>query len=195
MNDEPKRRGRPPKNHLQDDHHFKASDDLMSSDVFPLEEDESGKPVDEISVSEDIPEPVKAIVEAIEKTATIPVSEKIAEMESNVVTGEETPVTHSMAEHKRVLFVEPQSVEVAHGADQLNGWNLIDSDILIKLPPRNGLAVKVSETPSGAGVVVYWRRLRAFANATKRWQENGCWCSFHTGQKIDFEPKYWKDRF
>ncbi len=80
-------------------------------------------------------------------------------------------------------------------ADNLNGWHSIETDIVLKSPPRNGMAVKVSETPDSEGVVVFWKRLRAFANATKRWQETGAWCNFHTGQKIPFEPKYWKERY
>lgn len=76
-----------------------------------------------------------------------------------------------------------------------NGWNLIEEDISIKSPPRNGLPVRLSEKPEGDGILAFWKRLRAFANSTKRWQETGAWFDFHNGQQISFEPKYWKERF
>lgn len=60
--------------------------------------------------------------------------------------------------------------------------------------PRNGLPVKLTDDPEKEGVVAFWRKSRAFANATHRWEETGFWTDSVTSQIIDFKPLWWKDR-
>lgn len=171
MNDPQKGRGRPRK-HLEDEHHFRTSDDAVAAGAppAPAESDQAGElePQDSVTSAELIHETVventadySVIPDAISLPKESPVEEKI----------------HDLIEEAK-----------------LNGWRTMDSDIVINLPPRNGLPVKVSEN-TGDGVVAFWKRIRAFANPTKRWKESGAWYDFHTGQKIPFEPKYWKERY
>lgn len=171
MNEDIKRRGRPPKSHLQEEHHFRTSDDAAAAGAppAPAESDqadfESAEPIVEaVTVispgdgytSEPLYQPFPRNIES-------PIEEKI----------------HNLVEHRNTL----------------NGWHPLDTEIVLELPPRNGNPVRLSETPDSEGVIAFWKRERAFANATKRWQEHGVWRDFYTGMKIDFEPKYWKDRF
>lgn len=60
--------------------------------------------------------------------------------------------------------------------------------------PRNGSLIIVSETGKDLGEAVLWRRTRAFANATSRWEETGFFVSNRSGQKLSFTPKYWRVR-
>lgn len=108
----------------------------------------------------------------------------------------ESPVEdkiHVLMEQPRVYIAEPQKVEVSPVAQ--HGWKSINTEVVLELPPRNGIPVYLSETPEGDGVLVFWKRVRAFANSTKRWQETGIWVDHNTGAKVSFEPKYWRERF
>lgn len=187
MNEEIKRRGRPPKSHLQDEHHyqsavrtedvlaayeiFQASDDAVAAGAPPAaaESDQADASDEALSSDSASAEPIEAIVE----NPTLPMN----------AISTESPV-------------EEKIHELVAGQVNFNGWHpILESDMVINLPPRNGNPVRLSETPDSEGVIAFWKRERAFANATKRWQEHGVWRDFYTGMKIDFEPKYWKDRF
>lgn len=62
--------------------------------------------------------------------------------------------------------------------------------------PRNGIPLQLSETDDQEkGVIAYWRKTRAFANATHRWEETGFWTNTITGQNITFIPLFWKDQY
>jgi len=165
MSDE-RGRGRPKTKHLENEHHYRTSDDASAA----------GAPT---AAAE--PQSIEAMVE----NPTPPVS----------ATSTESPVEqkiHVLVEQQRVFLGEPQTIEIS----QLNGWHpIMESDTVINLPPRNGNPVRLAEKPDGEGVVAFWKKERAFANATKRWQEHGVWRDFYTGMKIDFEPKYWKERY
>lgn len=82
---------------------------------------------------------------------------------------------------------------VAESLVNLNGWQSLDAEVAVQIAPRNGMAVRLSETPDGDGVLGFWRRTRAFNG--KRYAETGKWIDFHTGTDISFQPKYWKERF
>lgn len=60
--------------------------------------------------------------------------------------------------------------------------------------PRNGFPIKLTDDISNPGTVAFWRKSRAFANATHRWEETGFWTDSATGKNIDFTPTHWKDR-
>lgn len=69
-----------------------------------------------------------------------------------------------------------------------HNWNPIQS------APRNGFPVKITDDIRKIGIVAFWRKSRAFANATHRWEETGFWTDSSTGRNIDFKPLWWKDR-
>ncbi len=73
------------------------------------------------------------------------------------------------------------------------GWNLLETEIVLKQPPRNGMPIFLSETGDGEGVLGFWKRTRAFNG--KRYEETGKWVDFQTGANIFFKPQYWKARF
>lgn len=62
----------------------------------------------------------------------------------------------------------------------------------IQSAPRNGLQVFVSATGADVGERVFWKRTRAFANATHRWEETGFFVDIITNVRVAFEPKYWR---
>lgn len=61
--------------------------------------------------------------------------------------------------------------------------------------PRNGVGCFVSEKPTGEGVLVFWKKTRAFANATHRWEDYGKFVDFLTGVDLNFKPLFYKPRF
>lgn len=64
----------------------------------------------------------------------------------------------------------------------------------INSAPRNGSLIMVSATGEDAGEAVLWRKTKAFANATHRWEETGFFISNRSGQQVSFIPKYWRAR-
>lgn len=70
-----------------------------------------------------------------------------------------------------------------------NKWYPIDS------ASRNGTPIYLSEDGSDNGILGYWKKIRAFANATKKWEETGKFYDFMTGFPLNFTPKYWRSRF
>lgn len=70
-----------------------------------------------------------------------------------------------------------------------NGFHSIDT------ASRNGTPIRLFDRPEGEGTIAHWKKTRAFANATKRWEETGKWIDFMTGATVDFVPKFWKERF
>jgi hypothetical protein len=182
MNDEKRRPGRPSTKHLQDDHHFKVAEEQESVAV-------AENPINVQSVEKEIGAP-NAFLESLDTTQQnvtfAEPSGQILELNSN---------DESAVEQQRVYLGENRIQNIEFSVIALNGWHPLDTEVVTETPPRNGIPVKVSESTEGDGIVVFWKRLRAFANATKRWQECGAWIDFHTGMKIAFEPKYWKERF
>jgi hypothetical protein len=80
---------------------------------------------------------------------------------------------------------EPDMNETA----KQNGWEPIET------VPHNGFPVRITDSPEKEGVIAFWRKSRAFANATHRWQETGFWTDSIAGTNINFVPKFWKDRY
>lgn len=67
-------------------------------------------------------------------------------------------------------------------------WNPMDT------AKRSGLPVFLSKDGKDFGTLAFWKRTRAFANPTKKWEITGKWMNFMTAQEIDFSPKYWRER-
>lgn len=65
----------------------------------------------------------------------------------------------------------------------------------ISTVPHNGFPVKLTDDVSKPGVICFWRKTRAFANATHRWETTGFWVDSETSQNIKFTPLWWKDRY
>lgn len=220
MTEEPKRRGRPPKSHLQDEHHFRTPDDAAAAGAPPAVAESGQADASDEALASDSASAViienkgtgydektainyisaqPPLVEAIVENPMQPLPEQSGFLEAALVPiaqpCEESPIEekiHVMVEQQRVFLGEPQSVEIS----QLNGWHPFENIMEGSKPPHNGMPVRLSETPDdNCAVMAFHKRVRAFANATKRWQEHGIWCDFHTGQKITFEPKYWKERY
>ncbi len=69
-----------------------------------------------------------------------------------------------------------------------NNWKPIET------VSRSGFPVKLTDDIEKPGVICFWRKSRAFANATHRWEETGFWTNSETGRNIEFIPTHWKDR-
>lgn len=199
MNEE-KRRGRPPKDHLRDEHHFRTSDEVAAAGAPPAaaESDQA-----DTSGSATMPHSMSAapIVEAIVENPTLVQSvEKVTGIPE--VPLESLGIIPSDAIYAgtniHTMNIESPIEEKIHqlvDSASLNGWHSIDTKIVLQMPPRNGMGVKLSETPEGDGVLALWKKTRKFANPTHRWEESGKWVDFHSGMDISFQPKYWKERF
>lgn len=204
MNEDIKRRSRPPKSHLHEDHHFRTSDDVAAavatpvvtesdqadtSDVAPATNSVSAEPIyggsgtghtATITVKD-------GVVEAIVENPIVP----LAEIES--VSQEDMPIVADATEIKESPIEE--KIHQLVDNTSLNGWHPIDTKIVLEMPPRNGMGVKLAENSNDKGILALWKKTRKFANATHRWQESGKWIDFHSGMDINFIPKYWKERF
>lgn len=95
----------------------------------------------------------------------------------NVVSGKEPS-----ADTAEITLDEPESTK---GTPE--GWFPIESAL------HNGLPIYVSDD-GVRQVLVFWKRTRAFANATHKWEERGKWCESVTGFDLPFEPKFWRPR-
>ena len=165
---EPRKGGRPRK-HLEDEHHFKTSDDAAAAGAPPAVAD-SGQ----ADASDGASAPDSASAELThEAVVENPTLEPV-----NVIS------TESPIEKK---------IRALSDAASLNGWHPIETDTVLNSPPRNGMAVRIAESIEDEGRLAYWKRTRAFNG--KRYAETGVWLDFHTSQKISFEPKYWRERF
>ena len=168
MNDQQTpRRGRQ-KKHPADDLHFKAESEIS----LQLEE------LHESDVVTDIPEenfsPAIEPVEPVEPEVQLPIVAP-------------SPVQEKIEELVEAAKVEPE---------QLNGWFLLKpDDHPSDLPPRNGMPLRLSLDVDSEGTLAFWKKTRAFANSTKKWETTGSWCNFLTGLPVDFTPKYWKSRY
>ena len=95
------------------------------------------------------------------------------------------------------VFGESPLEEKINELVELNGYNPLpdgDAPHTSLLPPRNGTPVLITDNPQKPGVTAFWKKTRAFANPTKKWQTTGIWCDYLTGVKVPFEPKYWRAR-
>jgi hypothetical protein len=62
----------------------------------------------------------------------------------------------------------------------------------INSAPRNGTLIIVSENGTDKGEIAFWKKTRAFANATHRWEETGFFVSNITNLPLSFKPKFWR---
>lgn len=198
MNEELHRRPGRPKKHPAEEFHFKTAEieqpsapPATSAIVEPAAEAEAGSEQSFTFPEEDAQEPAALPAEAVVENPTIALiaGENLSEAfaEPVLMLGSESPVEEKI--HELVEAAEPTD---------LNGWNPLpkcDAPHAILLPPRNGTPVRVSESTQGSGVTAFWKKTRAFANPTKKWETTGIWCDYLTGVKVPFTPKYWKDRY
>lgn len=190
------------KKHLKEEHHLKTSDD-SASEGAPSVADDS----DQTGASVELAQPFAsvAIQEAVVENPTQPtffpkeessivesgnISEQLNVNPTQSQLGSESPAEEKINElvkHK-ISYGPPENVD-------LRGWNILEGDIHpSSLPPRNGMPIRVSDSVNDSGVVVFWKKTRAFANPTKKWEITGKWCNFLTGVPISFEPRYWRER-
>jgi hypothetical protein len=78
--------------------------------------------------------------------------------------------------------------------ESFDGWHEI-GELSYTNPPRNGMPVYVCDAAKEKRTLVYWKKTRAFANATRTWELTGKWIDNMSGLAIDFTPKYWKERY
>ena len=172
------RRGRQRK-HLTDEHHFKADLGLETPD-------NDAAAVATPAVSEAGQEGAYGSVES--ETLSVPIVHEAVFEDVKESSGlfQESPV------EERIHALMEQQVE----SISLNGWRNLDTDCHpAEKPPLNGMPVRLSENTNDDGVVGFWKKTRAFANTTRKWESSGMWCNFNTGLPLTFEPKYWKDRY
>lgn len=210
MTEEPKRRGRQPKSHLQEDHHFRTSDDAAAAGAPPAPA-ESGQE----NVSDALPDagttasafsaPIhEAVVEnptlapyadIVLTSETISPTLVASSIESTPSAENVDTITNSSQPKESPI---EQKIHELVDAASLNGWHVLPTEIAPHpslLPPRNGMPVRLSETTDGEGILVFWKKTRKYANTTHRWEHSGKWCDFQTGLDINFIPKYWRERF
>lgn len=60
--------------------------------------------------------------------------------------------------------------------------------------PRNGTLIFVSSTGEDKGEMVFWKKTRAFANATHRWEDTGFFVNVVTNLRVVGDPKFWRMR-
>ena len=160
-------RGRPRK-HLQEEHHFRTSDETATAGAPPVADESDQADAGTVDI---VSNPTSA-----EHT-----SGGIGSGETATITVPESPI-----EEKIHQLVDNAS---------LNGWHPIDTEIVLEMPPRNGMPVRLSGSADGEIFLCIWKKTRKFANTTHRWQEGGKWVHFESGMDINFQPKYWKERF
>ena len=86
--------------------------------------------------------------------------------------------------------VEEQQPETRTTQEEVNryGYQSINS------APRNGTLIFVSETGADRGEIVFWKRTRAFANATHKWEETGFFVNSLTNLPLAYRPQFWRTR-
>jgi hypothetical protein len=171
--DEPTRFFRKPKKHPAEDLHLKVDD---ASDVLG-----------EAVVENPTVAPIAGEVESLGVITNDSLPQGLSEPSVTIVENTTISPKESPIEEK----IKQLAVRKSMG----EGWKSVDAQSVIELPPRNGMPVKLSQDGTDDGVIAFWKRTRAFANATKRWVETGAWYDFQTGARVAFEPRYWKERF
>ena len=101
-------------------------------------------------------------------------------MKKKNISNTYTPAVEHITVEKR-----PPEVE-----EKRNRYNYQDIDTV----PRSGAMVILSETGEDAGEAAFWKKTRAFANATHKWEETGFFVSNITSLPIVFKPKFWRMR-
>lgn len=205
MTEEPKRRGRPPKSHLSDEHHFRTLDDTVAAGAPPAavdsnQADASDEALASDSVSADliheavVENPMIALDVGLQEDSVMNSSITLSEyQDSGQLNVQNAGITGNLSQNQESPIEEKIHELVENSL--LNGWNIIEPDVVLNSPPRNGIPIRLSEEYNGEGVLAFWKKERAFANSTKRWEEHGVWRDFYTGMVISFKPKYWKERF
>jgi len=164
-----------PKKHPAADLHFQPAS--TEEPMVAVEENPTTAPSAEIQENPEVSTnsmhygDVQSDAQSVDMTTISPIEEKIQQ-----------------------LIEESRPVENVIDHIDENGWHIVDTEIVIQIPPRNGTPIRVSETVTGEGILAFWRRTRAFANATRRWSDSGKWVDFSTGLDLKFVPKYWKPR-
>lgn len=180
---EPRKAGRPRK-HLQDDHHFKTSD---VTDIEFLETSTDATTEGAPPVAADVDQAGAIVSEKELSTPAVPDEVAIDNPITDHVELPEPDITP-------VVSIEDSApVSVVRNVKSNNFWNSIDTEVVLKQPPRNGMPIYLSEIDGGEGILGFWKRTRAFNG--KRYEETGKWVDFQSGMSIPFQPNYWKERF
>lgn len=135
-----------------------------------------------------VPPPVDDILAFEDDLASLEIEDAFVPSSEpeEVETSEKVSEEPEVPEEKPKPVAEPPSEVLS---EAVGGWMPIASAL------RNGLPIRIAENPEGEGTLVFWKRTRAFANPTHRWQEIGKWTDFITGGDVAFIPQYWKPRF
>lgn len=136
------------------------------------------------------PAPQDLINESSESAVETPTTSSFGE-EVEAIPDDGFTFSNSMPDvsHISIKEIITEKTETGGNIISLNGWHPIETVI------HNGFPVKLTDDQNKEGVIAFWRKTRAFANATHRWQETGKWTDSTTGQNINFSPKFWKDRY
>lgn len=150
-------------------------------DAEAFEENIVHTPAGEIAQDNSEPEP-QPVVEGVADEVQV-LEESAGGFIEHVI---EIPVPHVSEDMARAALDYVTEVNTGY---PIHNWEPISS------VPRNGFPVKLTDDVSLSGVVAFWRKSRAFANATHRWEETGFWTNSETGKNINFTPLWWKDRY
>lgn len=129
-------------------------------------------------------DPVPEVVDDIEALLDDDGSDLVGDVESVETEQEEIPPAHVS-----VTESSPDAAETSARDPAEEGFLPINTAL------RNGLPLYVFENATSEGKLAFWKRTRAYANATHRWEETGKWIDFVTGGDISFVPRLWKPRF
>lgn len=91
----------------------------------------------------------------------------------------------------RVEVPQEKILEVTIIKEELQDTNRYGYES-IKTAPRNGSLIVVSETGIDKGEIAFWKKTRAFVNATHRWEETGFFASNMSNLRLSFTPKFWR---
>ena len=188
---EPRKAGRPRK-HLADEHHFKSvtSVDDSAAGAPPADSETDQVGVSTSSIETDTP---AAPIVSVDSFDIVADDTAEAVVENPIVSAElllENTALHTTGTISESL---PEDAENVLSDSFLNGWNTLDTEIVLQQPPRNGMPVFLSSKPDGEGTLAFWKRTRAFNG--KRYDKTGKWVDFQTGMSLVFQPRYWKARF
>lgn len=217
MNEAPKR-GRPRK-HLADEHHFKAESEFVSIQENLQETADAGGIVLKTPDNDAAAVATPAVSEAGQAGVSDSLAESpahaapsVEDVASNPTVQSAEPILPSASTVSEELLFPPDSIQESPIEEkihalveqekeekpqvELNGWHSIEKDChTANKPPLNGMPVRLSEKTDEEGIIAFWKKTRAFANTTKKWEISGIWCNFNTGLPVRFEPKYWKERY
>lgn len=165
MNEQPKRRGRPPAAKTQI---------LDTEQVAEVVAENPTAPTAEVDV----------LTSTEPTTDTQSDSAWDAEQPGQISDG---AVTEELLPKHEESPVEEKIHQLVQQAQEVEGWH---NDMYSA--PTDGRRLMVSKTGKGQGSLVFWRVSRVVDKAKLRYIPKGRWTDFLTKKDIDFAPVYWK---